>query len=241
MKITFANMLSDMCERIPGGDVDAVTSALGLDQRIGASYLRGALGYGGPCFPRDNVALAQFAEMLGARADLARTTDATNRALVNSVVERLAPVLRKGSTVAVLGLAYKPASNVVEESQGLLLARALDRAGMRVIAYDPLANEAARVELRDHAVVLDSVAACLAQADVVLITTPDPVFEALRAQDFLASGRPITLVDFWRILPAQVADSPDITLVPIGRSVDDAPNAARLESLWGGAFRTDSV
>ena len=51
------NVLADICERIPGGDVDVVTSALGLDSRIGRKYLTGALGYGGPCFPRDNVAL----------------------------------------------------------------------------------------------------------------------------------------------------------------------------------------
>src|SRR5256885_614939 len=67
-KIAFANMLADLCERIPGGDVDAVSGALGLDDRIGRKYLTGALGYGGPCFPRDNVALGFFARALGSRA-----------------------------------------------------------------------------------------------------------------------------------------------------------------------------
>ena len=56
-KITFANMLAEMCARIPGGDVDVVSDALGLDTRIGRKYLTGGLGFGGPCFPRDNVAL----------------------------------------------------------------------------------------------------------------------------------------------------------------------------------------
>jgi UDPglucose 6-dehydrogenase len=234
-KITFANMLAAICERLPGGDVDEVTRALGLDQRIGPRYLTGALGYGGPCFPRDNIALSFLAEAVGAPADLARTTDASNRALVDAVLQRLSPFLHPGATAAVLGLAYKPASHVVEESQGLLLARALDRAGMRVVAFDPLANDVARVELRDHAVVLDSVAACLAQADMVLITTPDPMFKALKAQDFVASGRPITVVDFWRILPQSISEAPSITLIPIGRSVDEASNSARLASLWGAS------
>src|SRR5439155_16387961 len=92
-KITFANMLASLCERIPGGDVDAVTRALGLDTRIGPKYLKGALGYGGPCFPRDNVALSYLAEALDTRADLATTTDATNPAVVDTVVNRLGPVL----------------------------------------------------------------------------------------------------------------------------------------------------
>ncbi|MGH2611105.1 MAG: nucleotide sugar dehydrogenase, partial [Tepidiformaceae bacterium] len=57
MKITYANLLAGLCERLPGGDVDAVTGALGLDARIGRKYLKGGLGYGGPCFPRDNRAM----------------------------------------------------------------------------------------------------------------------------------------------------------------------------------------
>lgn len=56
-------MLADLCERIPGGDVDVVTSAMGLDKRIGEKYLTGALGYGGPCFPRDNLAFDTWPEV----------------------------------------------------------------------------------------------------------------------------------------------------------------------------------
>ena len=67
-KITFANMLADMCAKIPGGDVDVVSDALGLDSRIGRKYLTGGLGFGGPCFPRDNVALGFIAGVLGARS-----------------------------------------------------------------------------------------------------------------------------------------------------------------------------
>jgi Predicted UDP-glucose 6-dehydrogenase len=57
MKVSFANTLADICERIPGGDVDAVSDALGSDSRIGRKYLTGGMGFAGPCFPRDNVAL----------------------------------------------------------------------------------------------------------------------------------------------------------------------------------------
>ena len=59
-KISFANMLARLCEKLPGASVDVVTSALGLDSRIGAKYLKGAVSYGGPCFPRDNLALSAF-------------------------------------------------------------------------------------------------------------------------------------------------------------------------------------
>lgn len=232
-KITFANMLAELCERIPGGDVDVVTDALGLDQRIGRKYLTGALGYGGPCFPRDNVALSFIARALDTKADLAETTDCANRSLPQKIVQRLRPMIRWGTTVAVLGLAYKPLSHVVEESQGIYLAKALSEAGARVVAYDPLAGNMARTELRDQAVILDSVADCLAQAEVVLITTPDPAFRALTAADFRRSG--VTVVDFWRILDKELAGQSNIRYIPAGRSVDDAANGARLAELWSNA------
>ena len=84
-KISYANMLADICDRLPGADVDAVTKALGADTRIGPKYLKGAMGYGGPCFPRDNVAFAALARKIGARADVAEATDRIN----NYQVDRL--------------------------------------------------------------------------------------------------------------------------------------------------------
>ncbi len=59
-KISYANMLSQVCEHLPGSNVDTVTAALGLDSRIGSKYLKGGLGYGGPCFPRDNLAFVHL-------------------------------------------------------------------------------------------------------------------------------------------------------------------------------------
>ena len=237
-KITYANMLAELCERIPGGDVDVVTDAIGTDSRIGRKYLTGALGYGGPCFPRDNVALGFIARELGTKADLAETTHSANQALVAKMVKRFQGEIRRGTTVAVLGLAYKPHSHVMEESQGVYLAEALARAGVRVVAYDPLAGDLAPTEMRDLVVVLDSLADCLAQAEVVLITTPDPEFKALSADDF--KGKQTTVVDFWRILDDKLSNKCHIRYVPIGRSTDDAANAERLAGIWNNMAHVDS-
>jgi UDPglucose 6-dehydrogenase len=230
-KITFANMLLDLCERIPGGDVDAVTRALGCDRRIGSQYLIGALGYGGPCFPRDNVALSFIARAIGSCADLAETTDRMNRALPEKIIDRLRPLIREGATVAVLGLAYKPFSHVIEESQGVALAKAFFKAGARVIAYDPLADELAQHELGDQATIVNSIAECVRNAEMVLLTTPDPAFRALTPADF-ANHRAIIVVDFWRILDQTLANQPNIRYLPIGRSRDETANVDQLKWLW---------
>ena len=161
MKITFANMLAEMCAVIPGGDVDTVSDALGLDSRIGRKYLTGGLGFGGPCFPRDNIALSFIATALGARADLLVATEKLNRSLANRILEQLRPRISRDVTVAMLGLAYKPLSHVTEESQAIMMVKAFHEHGARVLAYDPLAAESANFELGGRALILDSPCDCL--------------------------------------------------------------------------------
>ena len=235
-KITFANMLAEICEKLPNGNVDVVTNALGMDTRIGRKYLTGALGYGGPCFPRDNVALTFIAKELGVDAKLAETTDTMNRAVATKVVERLRPMIRENATVAVLGLSYKPFSHVTEESQALYIAGALSKAGARVVGFDPLAGEMALNELHGQIVVLDSIEKCLQQADAVLIATPDPAFKDLTAEDFRNEHAEVLVVDFWRLLKDKLTNQPNIKYVAFGYG-DNQANTKRLKELWSGTAK----
>ncbi len=232
-KITFANMLADICMHMPGGDVDVVSNAIGLDSRIGRKYLTGGLGYGGPCFPRDNVALAFFASAVGARADLPRTTDVLNRAVVHRVLDFVAGVATPGCTIAVLGLSYKPSSHVVEESQAIQIARALVDRKYRVLAFDPLAGAQAAQELGGRALVLESIADCVEGADVVLIANADPAFKALKPGDVTDGTRAITVIDLWRVLEPAFSRAPGIRYIPFGCS-SEAASSDRLLELWGG-------
>jgi UDPglucose 6-dehydrogenase len=216
-KISYANMLAELCERLPGADVDVVTAALGKDSRIGSKYLRGALGYGGPCFPRDNIALAALARSLGTEATVAEATDAVNRRQVERVVSLVGRLAPAPTTVAVLGMAYKPGTSVVEESQGVMIARALAAAGHIVLIADPLALDAAIVVL-DDAVEPVSAEAAVANADVVVIATPAQEFAALAPDCFaVANGAARkVVVDCWRVLPAPVAEVADVVLLGRG-------------------------
>lgn len=233
-KITFANMLAAMCEKIPGGNIDDVTNALGMDTRIGRKYLTGSIGYGGPCFPRDNVALSFIARELNVDAGLAKTTDSINRTLAETVSKRIQRMVRKEATVAVLGLSYKPFSHVTEESQGIAIARHLSKSGLRIVAFDPMSAQMDIEELRREIVVLDSLEECLGQAEAVLITTPDPVFKELTAKDFTNEWAEVLVFDFWRVLRRKLEDQPRIRYVGVGISEDDDANTARLKKLWWG-------
>lgn len=232
MKVSFANTLADICERVPGGDVDVVSDALGSDSRIGRKYLTGGMGFAGPCFPRDNVALSFLSEQVGANPDLLRTNDQYNRDLARRSVEKLAPLIRRGKTVAILGLAYKPLSHVIEESQGIFLARAFADAGMRVVGYDPLANASAKQVFQDHVLVADTLVGALKDASLVVVTTPDDEFKKLSGSEILQGKDSLTVVDFWRCLHSSVADHPGITYVAMGRFREAVSGAARLRELW---------
>lgn len=231
LKISYANLLAEFCEKIPGGDVDVVSDALGMDKRIGRKYLTGGFGFGGPCFPRDNVALNFMGAQLGVDSRLLKTNDDYNRGLSKRYVEKLQPHLPKGANVAVLGLAYKPLSHVIEESPGVYLCRALSEAGYRVVGHDNLAAPYAEQALKMHALATDSLDAALKDADVVLVTTTDKTYTTLPAERFLGGRASATVVDFWRALP-HLANDPRIRYVPIGRCDDDSPAAQTISQLW---------
>jgi len=231
MKISFANMLAEFCEHLPSGDVDVVSDALGVDQRIGRKYLTGGFGFGGPCFPRDNVALNFMGQQLGVDSSLLKTNDDYNRSLSQRYVGKLQAYLAKGANVAVLGLAYKPLSHVIDESPGIYLCKALSEAGYRVIGHDNLAAANAEVALKLNALVTDSLEEALKDADVVLVTTTDKSYLALTADQLLRGRSSVILVDFWRCLKHLSAD-PRIRYVPIGLCRDETGAAAGLKPLW---------
>lgn len=199
-KITFANMLARMCERLPEADVDVVTAALGSDSRIGLKYLKGGIGYGGPCFPRDNVALASLARQIGAPAILAEATDRANREEVGRLAALVKSKMPPRGVVGILGLAYKPNTDVVEESQGLLLAQALGAEGIPVVAYDPAVKGHAWGASSNGMRFAESLEACVREADVLAITTPWEAFRGLEPAHLARPGAPRVLIDCWRIV-----------------------------------------
>ena len=215
-KISYANMLADLCDRLPGADADVVVNAIGSDSRIGRKYLRGAIGYGGPCFPRDNVAFSALAAQLGANADIARATDAINRyqieRLSTAVIKRVSP----GGRVAVLGMSYKPDTSIIEESQGIQLAHRLSNEGYAVIIHDPLAGGAAARALGASVTQETSAARAVRNADIAVITTPWPEYAQLGRE---AAARRIPVIDCWRVLSKESQLAFDIIWLGYGEKV----------------------
>ena len=219
MKISYANALADMCERLPDADVDVVTDALGLDTRIGRKYLHGAIAYGGPCFPRDNKAFAALARDLGAEPLLAEATDAVNIAQTDRLARIVESQLGLGGGVGILGLAYKPDTHVVEESPGVALARLLGEAGHDVHVYDPISTDEAVRALGGLARGSESVAELVELSDVIVIATPWPEFRELPLDEIERDGKRRVVIDCWRLL-SETSYGPHVDIVQLGRPLE---------------------
>jgi UDPglucose 6-dehydrogenase len=147
-KISFINAVARICERT-GADVELVAEGMGLDKRIGRSFLDAGAGFGGYCFPKDLKAFIHMAEKEGYDFELLKAVEKINidqKKLLFKKVEEALWIL-KDKTIAVLGLSFKPNTDDIRNSISIELIHMLKREGARIRVYDPQAMKTARAEL----------------------------------------------------------------------------------------------
>ncbi|MCX7137161.1 MAG: nucleotide sugar dehydrogenase, partial [Proteobacteria bacterium] len=147
-RISFINEMAAICDKLDA-DIKVVAQGMGLDKRIGSSYLDAGLGYGGSCFPKDLKALEWMASFHGAHPQLLRAVMEINRDQRRMAVQRLRDLLGTldGRTIGLLGLSFKPGTDDVRDAPALEVARMLIGAGARVRGYDPAAMARAALAL----------------------------------------------------------------------------------------------
>jgi UDPglucose 6-dehydrogenase len=199
MRVSFANMLFSLCAEVPGADVDKITGALAY--RMGQRFFKGAVPYGGPCWPRDNRALAVFMEAVGVPSLMPRTIDQVNAEHGQYLLRKVLSETNAGTTVGLLGLSYKPGTPVIERSFGIDLASWLAAEGRSVVGWDPLAMNDARKVLGELIAYAPSAEACLSQSSVAIVINPMKEFASI---DWSAAEKTCVL-DPWRCLaPAAI-------------------------------------
>jgi UDPglucose 6-dehydrogenase len=198
-KITFANMLGQLCEQVPFANVESVTTALGKDTRVGSRYLKSGLGFGGPCFPRDNNAFAQAASRYGVELPIARAVHNANLNLPSLFITRIKKVLteNKMRSVGFLGVSYKPRTTMVEESQALAIAKGLTKK-YAVSVFEPLGNREAKAVLKDSVTFVKTLPALVKTCDVIFISNNDPLFSVL-PKFANAQKKPVVIIDPWNM------------------------------------------
>ncbi|MEM0481456.1 MAG: UDP-glucose/GDP-mannose dehydrogenase family protein [Nitrososphaerota archaeon] len=202
LKISFINLISQICEATEDGDVGVIAEGLGLDPRIGPLFLRAGLGFGGSCLPKDLRALRWFAASRGLDASLFEAIIGINRAQRLRVVEKAESMLGglSGKRVAVLGLAFKPRTDDVREAASLEIIRELLSRGAEVRAHDPAALDNARQVLGGSVTYCHRVEDCLNGADLAIIATEWSEYAAIDPSTLKSLMRNPLIIDGRRIL-----------------------------------------
>jgi UDPglucose 6-dehydrogenase len=213
-KISFANMLMQISDRLGGIDIDVVTDAIGLDSRIGRKYLKGGTSFGGPCFPRDTRAMSTLLSKLDLSTAIPESTSLVNHKHNEFLVDKVLVHVEDAMEVGLIGFSYKPDTSVYEESTGIKLADILQGKGKKILVWEPLFKvEDSHFQLELNFVPhLKNLSGCS-----VLILTRE--LTALELDIFVSTIQSKIVLDPWR----QLSDHQIGTLkngtqyIPIGR------------------------
>src|SRR5262245_5665096 len=214
-RISFINEIANVCEAT-GADVLRVAEGIGLDRRIGPSFLRAGIGYGGSCFPKDSLALKQLAANSGYSFQLLNAVIEVNELQKRRVVGKLEGHLGslRGKKIAILGLAFKPGTDDMREAPSLVLAARLLAEGAEVSAWDPIANGRAHL---DGVQIAGSPLDAVEGADAAVIVTEWP---ELADVDWAAAGermRSRVIVDGRNLLDPEALRAQGFAYEGIGR------------------------
>ena len=215
-RISFINEIANVCEAT-GADVLTVAEGIGLDHRIGPSFLRAGIGFGGSCFPKDSLALKQLAANSGYNFQLLNAVIEVNelqkRRVIGKLERRLGSL--RGKKIALLGLAFKPGTDDMREAPSLVLAGRLRAEGAEVRAWDPVADGAAEL---DGVEIVGSAIEAVEGADAAVIVTEWP---ELRELDWAEAGgrmRNRLLIDGRNMLDPETLRAHGFAYEGIGRA-----------------------
>ncbi|MFH2097695.1 MAG: UDP-glucose/GDP-mannose dehydrogenase family protein [bacterium] len=178
-KISFINEISSLCD-LNGASVDEVARGMGLDERIGPSFLKAGVGYGGSCFPKDVSALKYLADSYGYEFKILKAVMQVNNNQRTVAVKKAQQMLGslKGKSIGVLGLAFKQNTDDVRESAAVDVIKLLQKQGAKITAFDPVATERAKPNLTKVKYAKTAYQACKNQ-DLVVLVTEWPQFAKL--------------------------------------------------------------
>lgn len=200
-KISFINQISNICQSIPGANVEDVAKTIGLDPRIGPLFLSAGPGYGGSCLPKDVKAIINFSNKIGVNPVLLDAVESVNdyqlKNLVLTVKKALGEI--KGKKITVLGLAFKADTDDIRDSVSIKLVSLLLKNGAKITVHDPKAIENARIVFGDKISYAYSMDDALENSECGIIVTPWKEYSRLTEKHLKVMKKRI-IVDSRRML-----------------------------------------
>lgn len=200
MRVAFANMLMQICTEVPNTDVDVVTGA--LSHRMGKRFFKGAAPYGGPCWPRDNIALSAFMKLFSASPTIPEAVHTSNDLVGEYIIKKIDDLCEPQTIIGILGVAYKVGTPVTEKSFAIDLAESMHKKGHKVFGWDPLISAESLSVTTKNMVCCDSIDECIELADLIVIVNP---LEEIKSATW-RNPDSLIVVDCWRCLPQQTRD-----------------------------------
>jgi len=217
-KLSFINAVAAICEGL-GADIEDLILGIGLDKRIGKSFLKPGPGWGGSCFPKDTRALLHIAQNAGYRFGLLEGVLAVNEQQNQRVVEKIRNAVGgdlKGAKVAVWGLTFKANTDDLRESPALTVIKLLSIEGAEVRAWDPSVKASHPLIPSQVLLSQDPYAACEA-ADVLVVLTEWSVIRTLNPEDTAKAMNQLSVVDSRNVLDRESWQTAGFSYQGIGR------------------------
>jgi len=218
-KISFINEMSQLCEAT-GADVNAVAKGMGMDKRIGNTFLHAGPGYGGSCFPKDTLALIRIAQEYGASSRIVESVVEVNASQKARMVAKIRQALggsEADKTIAVLGLTFKPQTDDMRDAPALAILPALADRGAVIRAHDPEGTAEARTLMPSGIDYVDTIDDALRNADAVVLMTEWNQYRGLDLQKLRSLMRGNVFVDLRNVYERRTMEDAGFVYSAVGR------------------------
>ncbi len=206
-KISFINQLSNICQKIPGANIDDIAKTIGLDPRIGKLFLNAGPGYGGSCLPKDMKALINFANISGINPILLNAVEEVNTKQLKQIIALTKQKLGNLSSkkITILGTAFKPDTDDIRDSIAIELIKKLLKMKPKIIIHDPKAIKNTKRIFEDKISYAKTIEDALSKSHCVIIMTQWKQYEKLNNNEFKYMTRKF-VIDCRRMLVGKQLD-----------------------------------
>tara|TARA_B110001454_G_scaffold179443_1_gene172681 strand:- start:1427 stop:2749 length:1323 start_codon:yes stop_codon:yes gene_type:complete len=216
-KISFINSISNLCQKIPGANIDDVSNAIGFDPRIGPLFLKAGPGFGGSCLPKDLNSFISVYKNFGIQPLLFNSVKNVNDQQLQQIFSILKNRFKRleGKTISILGISFKENSDDLRESRSIMLIKQLLNANCKVKVFDFLALENTKKLFKNSIIYCNSIHECSKNSDCLIIMNEDDQFKKITKKD-ISDMRKKFILDTRRILKIS-----DVEYVALGKNSDN--------------------
>lgn len=217
-KISFINEIANLCEKL-GANVEDVAMGMGMDQRIGPSFLQAGIGYGGSCFPKDTNALVQMAGEMEHEFELLESVIEVNAKQQVKLVQMAKDYVKdlSGKRAGILGLSFKPNTDDIREAASIEMIKLLLEEGVQITVYDPVAQENAKSILGASVTFAENCFDAIEDQEMLFLVTEWEEFKVLRLKTISKLMKTPLLFDGRNCFSLEEAESAMIDYHSIGR------------------------